>query len=704
LLTVYVDTNAPGPEHDGNSWATAYVDLQQALHTTDEIRVADGTYKPTTKLDRRATFQLSYYSRISGGFAGYGAADPDFRDPTHTPTILSGDIGVVGDSSDNSYHVLDIDASYYTAVFDGFTVSDGNADGSGGGNSADGGGIYNSESAVGTISNCTFINNSAVSGGGIYNYRSQFTLIHCKFIGNVATGSGFGGGGGGLYNLGGGNEATFVDCTFESNRAIGSDGGGGGIRNDSGDPIITGCTFNANSGFYGGGLFNLSSASPALDNCTFEANSATYGAGIYSSYFSSPTLFNCGFHANSALNAGGAMFNVVSYPKVTACVFRANSAGTGGAMYNLNGYPNVLSSAFVGNVADSGGAIYNSASEPKFTCCTFAGNSANVSGGAIYNGSYVATFKNCILWANSAPDGSQIFVRLFEGRPLPPSVSDSDVQGGFAGSGNIDGDPKFARDPSPGADSAWGTADDDYGDLRLQDSSPCIDVGNNAALTGDATSDLAGKPRFSDFPTVHDPGAIVDLGAFETLGIWGVVNSSYLFDAPKPSVRFTFSAPVSLTSLSVSDLTLTNLTSGRDVDCAALATLVYDANTRSATWTFSTALLPDGNYRAVVPPGAISDSTNTPLASDNHLDFFVLGGDANRDRLVDINDLSVLASNWSGSSKFFSQADFNYDGKVDAVDLGILAGSWQKSLPPPPGPGILHSLPRRSPTRILTLV
>jgi len=48
LSTIYVDANATGATHDGTSWPTAFVDLQQGLALAvagDEIHVADGTYK-----------------------------------------------------------------------------------------------------------------------------------------------------------------------------------------------------------------------------------------------------------------------------------------------------------------------------------------------------------------------------------------------------------------------------------------------------------------------------------------------------------------------------------------------------------------------------------------------------------------------------------------------------------------------------------
>ncbi|HEY7086896.1 MAG TPA: dockerin type I domain-containing protein, partial [Tepidisphaeraceae bacterium] len=53
-----------------------------------------------------------------------------------------------------------------------------------------------------------------------------------------------------------------------------------------------------------------------------------------------------------------------------------------------------------------------------------------------------------------------------------------------------------------------------------------------------------------------------------------------------------------------------------------------------------------------------------------------VGGDANLDGMIDVNDLDLLAQHWQASGNWLG-GDFNGDGMVDATDLGILATHWQ---------------------------
>jgi hypothetical protein len=139
-------------------------------------------------------------------------------------------------------------------------------------------------------------------------------------------------------------------------------------------------------------------------------------------------------------------------------------------------------------------------------------------------------------------------------------------------------------------------------------------------------------------------------------------------------------------SLVKSDFTLTNLTTAINVPQAQLS-YAYNAANNTATLTYTAGILPDGNYRLLLPAANVADAAGNAMASPYTLDFFVLAGDANRDRHVTISDLGTLASNWQKPAASWDDGDFNYDGNVTISDLGILASNWQASLPVP-GPAV----------------
>lgn len=161
-----------------------------------------------------------------------------------------------------------------------------------------------------------------------------------------------------------------------------------------------------------------------------------------------------------------------------------------------------------------------------------------------------------------------------------------------------------------------------------------------------------------------------------------VVRASLQYETSPISLDFQFSEDVSA-SLSASDLLLTNLTTGQVIPSDRF-TLAYDWSTHTASFVYDMATwgpLPDGNYRGSIAAANVSDASATHPASDLAFGFFILAGDANHDRRVDSADLAILAMNWNGTAKTFSQGDFNFDGATDARDLEILAARYQASLP-----------------------
>ena len=519
---IYVDTDAPGPTHDGSTWDYAFTDLQDALTEAgsgDQIWVAEGTYKPTDTTDRNISFQMKNGVAIYGGFAG-GETELGQRDWEANETILSGDLN--GDdgpdfanNGENSYHVfyhyvLFLDQ---TAVLDGFTVSGGNANGPSPHDT--GGGMLNQFFGSPALINVTFSGNSGFRGGGMLNYdNSSPALTNCIFSQNHAFGTdpeSRRGRGGGIYNEEDSSPA-LTNCTFSGNSA---DLRGGGMYNDEdSSPTLTDCIFSGNSAnLRGGGMYNFYSA-PVLTNATFSQNNAygsttpDGGGGIYSESDPyneegpAPTLTNCTFSGNSA-NYGGGMSNNSASPVLTNCTFSGNSAGVdGGGIKVLGSGPTLTNCTFSGNSAGTrGGGFWISGSRPTLTNCTFSGNSAGTEGGGMYiSPETPAALTNCILWGDTP---EEIY-------PDVAVITYSDVQGGYTGTGNIDADPRFV-------DAA-------NGDFHLHACSPCIDTGDNTPSSL-PLQDFEGDPRISDGNGDGEP--VVDMGVDE-VAIAGTCSRVYL--------------------------------------------------------------------------------------------------------------------------------------------------------------------------------
>ncbi len=184
---IYVKPNAAGA-NNGTSWANAYKNLQVALAAAtpgNQLWVAAGTYYPTNGFNRSLYFRLRTGIALYGGFAGNETLLSQRKPAVHL-TILSGNIGDPGTSTDNSYHVV-YGGGDSSAILDGFRIIGGNADASTGFNTQ-GGGLYTFGSP--TLRNLTFANNHAETGAGIYISAASPSLTNVIFTNNSAQSGG----------------------------------------------------------------------------------------------------------------------------------------------------------------------------------------------------------------------------------------------------------------------------------------------------------------------------------------------------------------------------------------------------------------------------------------------------------------------------------------------------------------------------------
>ena len=226
----------------------------------------------------------------------------------------------------------------------------------------------------------------------------------------------------------------------------------------------------------GGGGIRCGDSNPLIANNVIDNNQGKYGAGIVFNY--------CG---------GIIRNNLIAH-------------NTGGQDYGGSGLW-ILgeSSPATPRLAINNTIIYNYSTGP---------------GGGIRAWSTTMTIKNNILWGNTASLGSQIFAATSSVTAIY-----NDIQGGFAGSGNINLNPEF-----------------DVMNYYLSGISPCIDEGDSTAVYNDLSDPL--NPSSALFPskgtTRNDMGAYGGPGCslFSSLStIFTGVQSTIPVEEPQLTVN-----------------------------------------------------------------------------------------------------------------------------------------------------------------------
>ena len=557
----------------------------------------------------------------------------------------------------------------------------------------DGGGAWSNVPT--TVNDSAFLRNRGREGAGLTAWGTGVTINRCHFELNV-----FKDLVGGPAERGGAVFASspteINDSTFIANEA----GDGGAVY--GGNLTMRRCVLLNNKAHFGYGGAVRGFRADFFDT-TFEGNYSVYHGGAVSLSGNTTASFTrCAFtrnRANPNVNVGGAIYSDGPSLAILDSTFNGNAAANGGGIFvhstQSGATLTVTNSTFVGQEAWSlnggdGAAIYTSGfpGGAKITNCTLTGN-VGERGSAVYNSSGAVTVANSIVWSNTATIGGVIDKGTGSGTTV--AVSWSDVQGTYVGTGNLNADPKFVRTPAVGVDAKWGTADDDYGDLRLQFPSPCIDAGNNGSIPASIATDIDGQPRFFDFPGVKSAGAVIDMGAHElglTLGLLSVAAGQKLV-LPGGGHTFTVERLVMNEGATLDVLTNTLIIKKTDetsfADVAAMVRTGYDGG----EW-FGTGLMsrPAGADQTQMTALGYADNAElkltefegvTGLTGNEIFVKYTYYGDADLNGIVDPDDFNQFLAGFQDSSvpRTWLYGDFDYNNVIDPDDFNLFLAAFQ---------------------------
>lgn len=191
------------------------------------------------------------------------------------------------------------------------------------------------------------------------------------------------------------------------------------------------------------------------------------GGGVSCSA-SSPTILENRIIRNAPQRGGGIACRNGSSPLIARNLIAYNTAPSagGGIFLHTNCAPRIENNLILRNrvASATGGGLYiGYSSAPVLEHNTIYANSA-LNAGAAFSFQSSATATNCIVWGNTPNQLLNVV-----------NVTYSNVEGGIAGTGNVNADPLFVD----------GATDD----LHLQAQSPCVNTGTNVVTLIDFEGD-----------------------------------------------------------------------------------------------------------------------------------------------------------------------------------------------------------------------
>ncbi|HUV27430.1 MAG TPA: choice-of-anchor Q domain-containing protein [Anaerolineales bacterium] len=316
-----------------------------------------------------------------------------------------------------------------------------------------------------------------------------------------------------------GSDDAVLDGFTITNGSVSAGGMGGGITMNDVSPIVKNTQVISNQNTNNGGGIYISGGAPTFENLLVDSNtSGDCCGGVHIGNNATVDLSGSTISNNTAVSGGGVGVFSSSTVTITNSTISGNDTGItagqgGGLMVSDSGtVVNLVDTTLADNqTVFHGGAISADGGTVNLTNALIYGNSSSSMNANVFAiGSTDFTIMNStiadnnpggaqavILWSGSLTmTNSIMYNNAFNLQGDPPcptcfTVTYSNMQGGYPGTGNIDADPMFVD-----------AASQDY---HLQSFSPSW---NSGTAAGAPSADIEGTPR----------DASPDMGAYEWAG------------------------------------------------------------------------------------------------------------------------------------------------------------------------------------------
>ena len=336
------------------------VDVGAAVHTTSNLEASNSIFKNNYNFEISASEFINNgntfidddeYMALFVNATKTGGIVTLNRNYIASGTVLITASNVVIDGRGYT-----IDAKHKTSLFNisGDNVIIKNLNFVNGSSINNGGAILVSSSTI-TIANSTFANCIAQMGGVIYGNMTNINVINSTFTNNTVNDFAYND-----LALGGAictdkGTISISDSTFIGNSAF----DGGAVRADYGFISVINSYFENNSAsVYGGGALSSGIGANVTDSIFRTNRASRYGGAVFCYEEAKTSIINSIFENNTSYHYGGAV-SAAAWTEIIDCIFTGNSATDYAGAMSLWGNLSVVNSNFTKNSAQYAGAIFD---------------------------------------------------------------------------------------------------------------------------------------------------------------------------------------------------------------------------------------------------------------------------------------------------------------------------------------------------------